>query len=146
MVKSKKEKKDDSRDVKQFELALNTSAFLGGLTFAAMVFVMQAKEDFIFLNIYYYPDILITCLAAISFTFILSSIGHLDVASGFDSAETTGSQLGLNMTLAAWIAVMAVIPFLLLPFTWIGAAVVGILELVVGIRYLSYPTSPPEIE
>ena len=123
---------------KQSELMLSTTAFLGGITFAAMVFVMQAQEQFIFQNISYYPDILITFLAGISFTFILSSLGNMDVAAGILPAFGDMAKYSLRMAVAAWISVLVIIPFLVLPFTLIGAFIVGMLEAIVAVRYITH--------
>lgn len=117
---------------------LSTTAFLGGITFAAMVFVMQAQEQFIFQNISFYPDILITFLAGISFTFILSSIGNLDVAAGILPAIGKMRKLSLKMAIAGWISVLIIIPFLVLPFTLIGAFIVGMLEMIVAVMYITH--------
>lgn len=127
---------------KSFELKLTQSAFLGGITFAAMVLVMQAKDNFIFLDFTYYPDILITSLAGISFLFILSSITLIDVASGLEKTKSKVSTFADNLTLAAWFSILIIIPLIVLPFTLIGAIVLGIIEIVVTVKWLLYIELP----
>jgi hypothetical protein len=141
-IRKKAGEGENNKIRKQFELLLNLSGFLGGLTFAAMVFVMQAQENFIFQNLSYYPDILITSLAGISFTLIFSSLIQVDAVTGLESPKSKLSQLSMDMALLAWFSVLVIIRFIVLPFSLIGGVILGILEIGVTIRFITIPAEP----
>jgi hypothetical protein len=103
-----------------------------------MVFVMQAKEDFIFLGFSYYPDIVITTLAGISFTLIIANILNTGVVSGADPFGTMPYNLASSMSTSGVMAFVIIIPFMLLPFTFIGAIILVIVETIVGVRLHNY--------
>jgi hypothetical protein len=42
------------------------------------------------------------------------------------------------MAIAGWVSVLVIIPFLVLPFSLIGAFIVGILELIVAVEYITH--------
>jgi hypothetical protein len=122
----KKEREEKKK--KEFELRTTQAIFLGGITFTAMVFVMQSRASFNFEYIPYYPEILVTMLAGTSSLFILSINGFIVRAS---FGVTKGTKLLFNLSAVAIACLLIVIPLLLLPFSPIGALIVAILEVVV---------------
>lgn len=123
---------------KQTEFEVTTTAFLGGIAFAAMVFVMQAQEDFVIQGFSYYPEILITTLAGICFILIIANILNTGVASGADLLGSTSANLASSLSSTGVMAFVIIIPFMLLPFTLIGTIVLIIIETVVVVRIIRY--------
>jgi len=138
------QEQEKRKSQKQAELLLTTSAFLGGLTFTAMIFVMQSREDFVYQNFVYYPEIMITCLGGISFVFVLASIGHLDTATHIFSVFGKTHKLSFKFSAIGWICIIILIPFLVLPFTLVGAIVLGAVEIILSVRLLSHGLADSE--
>jgi prolipoprotein diacylglyceryltransferase len=138
MAEDEKRKNEiEKQNRKQTELEVGTTAFLGGIAFATMVFVMQAKDDFIF-QVSYYPDIIMTVLAGTSFTLIIANILNSGVASGADPLDSFGHKIADKMTQVGVMTFVIIIPFLLLPFTLYGAISIGIIEIVVLWKIFKY--------
>jgi hypothetical protein len=115
--------------IQRAEHFLTVVAFLGGITFAGMILVMQTKGSFEYPPIgwlFYYPELLIIGLASICFLFIMATL-HLLSLTRLTEADIGGPKeneswnLCLVYMLPSIFILGSFIPLLLLPFTLIGS-------------------------
>lgn len=115
---------------KIFEHSISVDAFLGGITFAAMVVIMQSNNSWALSETLpvYYPELLIGVLGAISFFFIISTIGNLGllaegrkISSKFERSIAYFENIG-------FFALCGFIPALMLPFSLVGAITLAVIE------------------
>lgn len=102
---------------------LNMTAFLGGITFTALVLLIQSKDKFL------YSDWLIPITAISSFMLILAtfgrllSIGNQKRGKNYDVVLAVFSLIGL-------FGLMGIIPFFILPFSLFASIIIVIIEIV----------------
>jgi len=112
------------------------TGFLGGITFAAMILIIQNMSIFDYkipfeISIPAYPKLLITGTAIISVLFIVPSVGYIRAAAGEFNVPTTYTRyLGKLAEVGFYLLIIGLLPALILPFSTIGAAIVFIFSLV----------------
>jgi len=111
--------------------ALGVTGFLGGITFASMVLIMQITENLPL------KEFLITGTAIISVFFIVSTIGMVHVASDPKKAGEPFAKFTQNLATIGFFGIMLVLPFLVYSFTNIGAYVLAIVESGIIIAYVT---------
>ncbi len=108
------------------------SSFLGGITFAAMILLMQSSDKFSTVPLSslspLYPNGLIIGTAVTSVLFIGSSIGMIKPASGLRKTEKEHPRLAGTMADLGFLGLMVLLPFLALPFSIAGAVILVILD------------------
>jgi len=120
------------------ERLLLVGGFLGGISFTALVLILQSSNSpgslepsawGVWGAIYF--DALIMLVAGISIAFIMASVTSVGLAAGTIPAEMIAKQdnLALNYFILGWIGLLVAIPLLLLPFFWGASLVVGVLEI-----------------
>lgn len=129
----------------QHQYGLTVSAFLGGISFTIMAFLIDMHTD----NKFHYPmidnipnfmelaDLVIIGLAASGTFFIVSSIGMIPVASGRIREVSPMARCAYTCLLVGFYILCGVIALLLLPFSTIGAVAVAIISVVVIVLYSS---------
>ncbi len=130
-----------------YHYGLTVSAFLGGISFTIMAFLIEMQVN----NEFRYPliddmlyfmalsELVIVGLAASGIFFIVSSIGMIPVASGRIDDMTLMARCSYACMLVGFYILCGVIVLILLPFTFIGAITVAIIASAVIILYhLSY--------
>ena len=129
----------------QHQYGLPVSAFLGGISFSIMAFLIDVDTD----NKFHYPmidnipnfmelsELVIAGLAASGTFFIVSSIGMIPVASGRIREVSPMARCAYTCLLVGFYILCGVIALLLLPFSIIGAVVVAIISVVVIVLYSS---------
>jgi hypothetical protein len=129
------------KDGKFYEYTLNVTSFLGGITIAAMILIIQSRESLFYpvpmeiirtLQIsIYYPDLLIILSGGISIFFIISTVGKIRIAAG---EANRSSRYNLVMTRLAdtgfVLLVLLLIPGLILPFSFYGAFIIFLLSII----------------
>lgn len=108
------------------EYSLSVTGFLGGITFAAMVLIIESQDKYNY-NIPYgipYPQLLITGTAIISIFFIISTVGAIRIASGEKKPKDSFSRFNTMVADAGLYGlIIALLPGLILPFSFYGAVV-----------------------
>jgi len=132
--------------------ALNVTGFLGGITFAAMILIIESKDKFVFsppeslmpliesipmkLN---YAEQLINLAAISSVLFIVSTVGLIRLAAGEKDTKDKYSRFMEYLASAGFIVlIMILLPALVLPFSLIGAIVVFIIGIIMLFGYSKY--------
>ena len=127
----------------QHQYGLTVSAFLGGISFTIMAFLIDMDTD----NKFHYPmidnipnfmelsELVIIGLAASGTFFIVSSIGMIPVASGRIREISPLARWAYACMLVGFYILCGVIALLLLPFSTIGAVAVAIISVVVIVLY-----------
>jgi hypothetical protein len=127
------------------QYGLPVSAFLGGISFTIMAFLIDMDTD----NKFHYPmidnipnftelsELVIVGLAASGIFFIVSSIGMIPVASGRIREVSPMARCAYTCLLVGFYILCGVIALLLLPFSTIGAVAVAIISVVVIVLYSS---------
>ena len=125
------------------QYGLTVSAFLGGISFTIMAFLIEIRTD----NMFHYPmidnipnfmelsELVIIGLAASGTFFIVSSIGMIPVASGRIREISPLARCAYTCMLFGFYVLCGVIALLLLPFSFIGAVTVAIISVVVIVLY-----------
>jgi len=121
-----------SDDKTFFSNAVGVTGFLGGITFATMVLLIQSDTKI--------PnhEFMIPGTAIISVLFIIATVGNMHVT--YDS-QNKNKKLKNSMGLFAemgFFGLMIIIPSLVYPFSMYGAVVVVILEVIVIFIFLKY--------
>jgi len=111
--------------------ALGVTGFLGGITFATMVLIMQITEDLPL------KEFLITGTAIVSIFFIVSTIGMVHVAFNPKKAGENFAKFTQNLATIGFFGIMVILPFLVYPFTNIGAYVLVVVEVGIIIAYVT---------
>ena len=119
------------------------SAFLGGISFSIMAFLIDIDTD----NKFHYPMIdnipnfmelsvlVIVGLAASGIFFIVSSIGMIPVASGRIREISPLARCAYACMLVGFYILCGVIALFLLPFSTIGAVAVVTISVIVIVMY-----------
>jgi hypothetical protein len=127
------------------QYGLPVSAFLGGISFTIMAFLIDMDTD----NKFHYPmidnipnfmelsELVIVGLAASGIFFIVSSIGMIPVASGRIAEISPMARCAYTCLLVGFYILCGVIALLLLPFSTIGAVAVAIISVLVIVLYSS---------
>jgi hypothetical protein len=125
------------------QYGLPVSAFLGGISFTIMAFLIDMDTD----NKFHYPmidnipnfmelsELVIVGLAASGIFFIVSSIGMIPVASGRIREVSPMARCAYTCLLVGFYILCGVIALLLLPYSTIGAVAVAIISVVVIVMY-----------
>jgi hypothetical protein len=125
------------------QYGLTVSAFLGGISFTIMTFLieMQIENKFHYSTIDNMPnfmelsELVIIGLAASGTFFIVSSIGMIPVASGRIKEISPLARCAYTCMLVGFYVLCGVIALLLLPFSFIGAVAVAIISILVIVMY-----------
>jgi hypothetical protein len=125
------------------QYGLTVSAFLGGISFTIMTFLieMQIENKFHYSMIDNMPnfmelsELVIIGLAASGTFFIVSSIGMIPVASGRIKEISPLARCAYTCMLVGFYVLCGVIALLLLPFSLIGAVAVAIISILVIVMY-----------
>ena len=125
------------------QFGLPVSAFLGGISFTIMAFLIEMQTD----NKFHYPiiddmpnfmelsELVIAGLAASGTFFIVSSIGMIPVASGRIGELSPLARCAYSCMLIGFYILCGVIALLLLPFSTTAAVAVAIISVVVIVLY-----------
>jgi len=119
---------DDNFLQSWFDRLPAVSGFLGGITIAIMVVIMQSKDKFAFswfsnLTGVDYTQILLVSLAAVGSLFVFISL----FVMGNQSPKSKTADFLIVLIGVAFFALLALFPLLLLPFSSVAAAIlVGI--------------------
>ena len=125
------------------QFGLPVSAFLGGISFTIMAFLIEMQTD----NKFHYPmiddipnfmelsELVIAGLAISGTFFIVSSIGMIPVASGRIGELSPLARCAYTCMLVGFYILCGVIALLLLPFSTAGAVAVAIISVVVIVLY-----------
>ncbi|HUL51740.1 MAG TPA: hypothetical protein VLT10_00540 [Verrucomicrobiae bacterium] len=109
------------------------NGFLGGVTFTSLILLLE-KGDSLTLSIPYLDvrliSILIPLTAVVSFFFILATLGTIRDRTDEGSVHKRFYYLTLSYTVAGLIGLMFIIPMVIFFYTWVGAIVVGIIEII----------------
>jgi len=114
------------------------TSFLGGITFAAMILLMQSSEKFTvdhqptFLLQLMYPDGLILGTAIISVLFIAASIGLIRPASGVGHTEKERLHLMELLASLGFIGIMILLPLLIYPFSPYAAIIIAAVDFAIS--------------
>ena len=125
------------------QYGLPVSAFLGGISFTIMAFLIDMDTD----NKFHYPmidnipnfmelsELVILGLAASGTFFIVSSIGMIPVASGRIGELSPLARCAYGCMLIGFYILCGVIALVLLPFSIIGTVMVAIISVAVIVMY-----------
>ena len=125
------------------QYGLPVSAFLGGISFTIMAFLIEMHTD----NKFHYPmidnipnfmelsELVIAGLAASGTFFIVSSIGMIPVASGRIKEVSPLARCAYTCMLVGFYILCGVIALILLPFSTIAAVAVAIISVIVIVMY-----------
>lgn len=121
--------------------SLGVTGFLGGIAFAAMILLIQSKNDITLPSDFpsFYLDALITGTAISSVFFIVASVGMIRVAAGEKDEKDPFSEAMATFASLGFFGLMILLPLLVWPFLLVGAIFVVIIEAItIGIflRYL----------
>jgi len=100
------------------------TAFMGGITFTAMVLLMQSAEKINF------SEWLIPATAFVSFLFIITTLGTLVDPQRHIGVEKQHFTVNLIFLKIGFIGLIVLIPLIVFSFSLIGSIIIGILELV----------------
>jgi len=125
------------------QYGLTVSAFLGGISFTIMAFLieMHIANEFRFSLIDNIPnfmelsELVIAGFATSGTFFIVSSIGMIPVASGRISEVSPLARCAYTCMLVGFYILCGVIALLLLPFSTLGAIAVATISIVVIVLY-----------
>ena len=112
------------------------TAFLGGLTFTAMILIIQFSENFALSYFPPYPELLISFSAVVSFFFIMSTIGGAVDQRNAALITSNYRSFVYVLLVLAWVGLLILIPAFLLPFSLIGTIVLVIIEVICMIAYI----------
>lgn len=113
-------------------IVVGVQGFLAGITITILVLVIQIKDVFIFNGESYY-EILIPGIAITSVFFIICTYGLVNIALGLKKPGTAYARYMDRLVLSGYYGIMIIIPALVLPFTLVGAVVVGAVEIILSI-------------
>lgn len=108
--------------------AIAISGFFGGLTFTAMILLMQFSDEIKL------SEILIPWTAIVSFFFIIVTIGFVN-ADVKKSHPDRYRYVIMFCFLAGYYGLIFVIPFLVYSFSVLGAIIIGIIEIIIVVIY-----------
>jgi hypothetical protein len=117
--------------------ALYVFSFLGGITFAALILLLQSSQAFsqvppsLSVLAYLYPRGLILGTAIISVLFIGSSLGMVKPASGIMGAKRDKTKIAGAMSNLAFVGLMILMPLLLVPISPTAALIIAVIEAIV---------------
>ena len=125
------------------QYGLPVSAFLGGISFTIMAFLIEMHTDGKFHcpmiddipNFMELSELVIAGLAASGTFFIVSSIGMIPVASGRIGELSPLARCAYGCMLIGFYILCGVIALVLIPFSIIGTVVVAIISVVVIVMY-----------
>jgi hypothetical protein len=127
-----------------FSYSLNVTGFLGGITFAAMILIIESKDRFQaqfpvpsflseqipFFNFIEFPELLIVGTAFVSVLFIIATVGYIRVAAGEKNAKNPYTWLLGKLSLVGFYSlVLGLLPGLIYPFSSNGALFIFLLSL-----------------
>lgn len=125
---------DNNNTLRRDQQALPTAGFLGGISFTALVLVLQAQAEFtpsawgIWGTVYF--GILVSIIGSASAFFIFASVVMTGVAAGELKGIVLlkrGDFAGLCFVYG-FLGILCSVPLLLLPVSWVATAIVGALE------------------
>ena len=123
---------------------LAVMAFLGGIAFAGLVFILQSPGQFRvpvgILSAGEYFGFITTDLAVASILCIFAGLGLASVGSGQPDVTRWSGPFSLICALIGICALLVAIPLLLLPFTLPGAYFIAALEFVLLILAVRFHT------
>jgi hypothetical protein len=133
--------------VRLHQQALLTAGFLGGLSFTALVLVLQAQAEFTpstwggWGDLYF--GILISLIGSTSAFFIFASFVMMGLAAGWHqgTALKMRDDFALVTFLLGFLGLIIFVPFLLVPFNLVAALVVGAVEALLFISFQRLPSS-----
>lgn len=109
----------------------NTTAFLGGITFTAMILLLEFSTNLI------YSEILIPGTAIISILFIMSTVGTLKMKIDNDIKDNTKfPEFVQTCGRAGFFGMMVILPLLIVEFSLIGTIVIIAVEVFLIIMFL----------
>jgi hypothetical protein len=136
-------------EIEGFGPILGLNTFLGGITFAGMIVIMQARSAFenqlvssIGIS---FPDVLIAATGGVSSLFILAAFVSTTIASGGENSKKQ-RDLAIHLTTASTFGILVLFPLLIVTFTQIGAMIIAIVESLVVIRMLTIPSPKKDSE
>jgi len=120
--------------------SLGVTGFLGGITFAAMILLIQSRNDIQLPSDFppFYLDSLITGTAISSVLFIVASVGMIRVAAGEKDEDDPFSHAMATFASLGFFGLMALLPLLVWPFLLVGAIIVAIVEAIAIGIFLHY--------
>lgn len=117
-------------------ISLTVTGVLGGITFAAMILIIESKDKFeaqlpiLFFNSIDYPELLIVGTAFVSVLFITATVGQIRVAAGEKNAKNLYTRFLGKLSLVGFYAlVVGLLPALIFPFSLIGALFILLMSL-----------------
>jgi len=118
---------------------LFVTTFLGGITFAVMILLIQSPSNIISHSAHlpsYYLKLLITGAAMTSVFLIVASVGMIRVAAGEKTVDHIFSKFMNLFATIGYFGLLALLPLLLYPFSHVGAVALFLTELVLGIIFI----------
>ena len=111
------------------------AGFFGGLALTALVLILQAspnpfEQPVSFLTAGEFFTILVVLFALMVVLCVFASIVKIDVASKKSSPLSAHARRGNNALAGAFFVLLVALPLLLVPFTVVGAAGVGVIEII----------------
>lgn len=110
------------------------TSFLGGITFTALIFLIQIKDE------YTYAEYLISATALVSLLLVMATLSRLFLATHQDGLHEEYDLFVGLLAVAGLIGFLTIIPFMILPFSLIGAITIGIVEIVLFIIWMLLST------
>jgi hypothetical protein len=110
------------------------TAFLGGITFGAATFIMQAPAEFEFIP--YYSNFLIVWLTLASMFFIFASAFYTIMALTLEQYAKGFKRPAILFTWLAFASLILLVPFLVRPFSYHGFLILLITVFVFGSIWL----------
>jgi hypothetical protein len=138
-----------SKDLKNFNpQSSSVTAFLAGVTFTAMILLFDKSESMTFMIPYVslpLVSVLIPLTAIVSFLFILGTLATLRQPVDGGSVHKKFYNMTLFYISAGFIGLLIIIPLVIVNYTWIGAFVVGIVEIITAVPFIREASRLPKL-
>jgi hypothetical protein len=130
--------------------ALTVSGLFTGLTLTALVLILNSPGAYRIpigpLSGQAFFETVITYVAVVSAMSSVSTLAFLEIAGGLTATYTFLDRFGTTLFLASVFGFMGILPFVLLPFSRVGSAVVLLADAFLLATYFvgrRLPSSPP---
>jgi hypothetical protein len=133
----------DRTDTSYWLNTLSVTGILAGITFAALLILIEAKDAFVppewFPFREFYFEILVSGMGIVSILFIISVV-HQTFFATYGSAQSISkySTIVDELFSVGFIGLMVMIPMLISSFSLVGTVVIAILELTLNVYLIKH--------
>ena len=115
---------ESNRDRNVFGGLISLNGFLGAITFASMILLIQSSDQIM------YSEFLISSTATVSIFFIMATLSSVPALNKKSILTTSHEKMIVAFSVLGFFGFLIIVPFILASFSIVGAIVVGIIEII----------------